>query len=210
MINFNDITSCQINGSGVFDKLMYVSKLHIIEEQEAGRITGSEYANVYLTLMQNIISQSIEYVTKKELIEAQILGAQKDTDLKSAQILGIEKDNLVKDEQIQMSIYERTFIQPKQLEKITQEIEVSNAQESEIIRNTARQDEELIDKLLTTSKQRLSIDKEIEVQTEQKKDLYASRVLKDKQSAILGLDNVVKNLNLAPEAIYKPKYEETV
>lgn len=36
---------------------------------------------------------------------------------------------------------------------------------------------------------------------------YTDRVLKDKQAALLGLDEVVKVANVTPEAVYTPKYE---
>jgi hypothetical protein len=43
---------------------------------------------------------------------------------------------------------------------------------------------------------------------EQEKLAYTERVLKDKQTAQLGLDEVVRIANVTPEAVYTPKYEE--
>lgn len=50
--------------------------------------------------------------------------------------------------------------------------------------------------------------KGIELKNAQIAEVYTSRVLKDKEAANLGLDEVVKNANLAPEVVYTPKYEE--
>jgi dihydroneopterin aldolase len=38
--------------------------------------------------------------------------------------------------------------------------------------------------------------------------LFTQRVKVDKETALLGLDEVLKTVNLAPEAVYTPKYEQ--
>jgi hypothetical protein len=66
------------------------------------------------------------------------------------------------------------------------------------------------DELLTSSKQRDDIIKGIEVKEMQRKNLYVEMVGKDKETAKMGLDNVVKNAEAAratnPAIIYTPKY----
>lgn len=42
---------------------------------------------------------------------------------------------------------------------------------------------------------------------EQQRLTYTQRVKEDKQTALLGLDDVVRGTNLVPEEIYQPKYE---
>lgn len=49
---------------------------------------------------------------------------------------------------------------------------------------------------------------QIKLTEAQIKESYTDRVLKDKQAAMLGLDNVMKTGNTSPEAVYTPKYEE--
>ena len=64
-------------------------------------------------------------------------------------------------------------------------------------------------KQLEIAEQELAIKLEqLEIEKEKLKNLYVERVLKDKQVAELGLDEVVKNANTSPEPVYTPKYEE--
>lgn len=61
MINITDITTGTIDGTGSFDKLMQVAKLHLMEEYKAERITGDKYAEVYMSVMNNVMAQSIQF-----------------------------------------------------------------------------------------------------------------------------------------------------
>jgi hypothetical protein len=52
------------------------------------------------------------------------------------------------------------------------------------------------------------LDKDTAIKEEQVKIAYVDRVIKDKQAALLGLDNVMKTVNSNPTNVYEPKYEE--
>ena len=56
------LTTQSIDGVGVFDVLMKTTKLHLKEEYEAGRITGQEYATVYIEAMNNVMQQSVQFL----------------------------------------------------------------------------------------------------------------------------------------------------
>lgn len=43
---------------------------------------------------------------------------------------------------------------------------------------------------------------------QQEKTAYVDRVARDKETATLGLDEVMKDINIAKEAVYTPKYED--
>ena len=47
---------------------------------------------------------------------------------------------------------------------------------------------------------------DIAIKEEQRKGMLTERVAKDKQAAMLGMDNVMKNANMTPENVYTPKY----
>ncbi len=49
-------------GTGVFDVLIESTKLHLIEEYDESRITGKEYAALYLGALQAVLQQSITYI----------------------------------------------------------------------------------------------------------------------------------------------------
>ena len=134
-------------GTGVFDKLMNTVNKNIELQYLQGRIKGQEYATVYLGSLQAVLAQSIDYIKSEKMIEAQIaeiqdgtlrantqlndelLTSAKQRELVDAQIVGADYDNQVKSEQVSMSIYERTYIQPKQLEKLESDILLSKEQE---------------------------------------------------------------------------------
>ena len=125
-ITNGDIVNKEWVGTGVFDVLMDAVNKNINIQYQNNRITGNDYANVYLGSLQAVLAQSVQYALQEKVAEAQI-------------------DNLI----AQTALTE-----------------------------------------------------------EQEKDVYTSRVIKDKQAANLGLDLVVKAANSSPEAIYTPKYEE--
>lgn len=103
MINIDEITTGSIDGTGVFDVLMRSFREHVKLEYEENRITGSEYANVYLQGMNTIIAQSVEYSLKAKATEADIAVkyAQQIIADKQAAMLGMDgvmkKQNLVTD-----------------------------------------------------------------------------------------------------------------
>jgi hypothetical protein len=50
-----------IDGSGNFDKLMKVVTLHVEAQFTAGRITGTDYATVYLGALQSTLAQAVNF-----------------------------------------------------------------------------------------------------------------------------------------------------
>lgn len=89
-VTINDITTGAVNGTGTFDKLMQVVKLHLQEEYEAERIRDEDYASVYLGSMQSVIGQALQFELGKaqtELIEQQILVAQQQVLATQQQVL---------------------------------------------------------------------------------------------------------------------------
>lgn len=134
-IQLTDITTGTVDGTGVFDKLMNAVKEHIKEEYENGRIKGPDYAQVYLGALQGVLGQSVEFVLREKLTEVQVdltiaqkdellLNGVKDRELKDSQIVGSGYDNQVKAEQVLMSTFERTELQPKQLEKLEEDVKL--------------------------------------------------------------------------------------
>ena len=57
-----------------------------------------------------------------QMLPLQKIKLESDITVTDAQVVGISKDNLVKDEQVLMSVFERTVVQPKELEKLQEEI----------------------------------------------------------------------------------------
>ena len=57
-----------------------------------------------------------------QMLPLQKIKLESDITVTDAQVVGISKDNLVKDEQVLMSVFERTVVQPKELKKLQEEI----------------------------------------------------------------------------------------
>ena len=51
-----------VTGTGVFDDMMETVNQHMAAQFNLGRITGSDYATVYLTAMQATVQQAVAYV----------------------------------------------------------------------------------------------------------------------------------------------------
>lgn len=66
------ITNQEWQGTGVFDKLMSAVNKNIEVQYQKGRITGSDYAQVYTQSLQATLQQAVEFLLRKDLTEAQI------------------------------------------------------------------------------------------------------------------------------------------
>lgn len=71
-IQFTEVTTGDTSGTGVFDQLMRSIKAHITQEYEAGRITGKDYATVYLGGMQSAIKEAVTFVLSEKAQEAEV------------------------------------------------------------------------------------------------------------------------------------------
>ena len=90
-------------GTGVFDALMTAVNKNIEIQYQKGRITGQDYAQVYLGALQSTLQQSVEFLLRKELTEAQTDEARERVELTYTEKVKIDKevaalglDNVVK------------------------------------------------------------------------------------------------------------------
>lgn len=79
-------------GTGVFDVIMKAANENIKIQNQTSRITGAEYAEVYLGTMQSAISEAMKFILNKE----QII---KDLELKQTQINTTEEERRLKSAQ---------------------------------------------------------------------------------------------------------------
>ena len=75
------------NGTGNFDELMQVVTLHLEAQFAAGRITGTDYATVYLGALQSTLAQAVTFALSMEKANA-------DTALTVAQELKVDAEKL--------------------------------------------------------------------------------------------------------------------
>lgn len=61
-----------VTGDGVFDDLMETVNAHLDAQYKLGRITGTDYATVYLGAIQSALTQAVAYVLGQERTNAEV------------------------------------------------------------------------------------------------------------------------------------------
>ena len=111
-LNVTELTTAEIAGTGVFDVLMKSVKNHVQEEHTKSRITGKEYATVYLEALQSTMAQSIEY-----LLRAKTLGFELDNLGKQGVLLDHQAEIAIKDAQLKFAQIAQTQAQTELTEQ---------------------------------------------------------------------------------------------
>jgi len=145
LIASSDLTNKTNNtdGTGVFDVLMETVELHIQEQMGDGRLTGAEFATVYLGAMQSVMQQSVSFLLQKqesdkkaELLDAQINEVNERIDLVIAQTAqAYESIKASQDKTIRENLLNNS-----NLEKIAEEVDLLASKDLEEIANTVRLD----------------------------------------------------------------------
>lgn len=73
-LEFTDVinNTPAVNSSGHFYELMTSINAYIKKEYESGRLSGAQYAEVYLGMMQSALQQSIQYALQSSLVSEQL------------------------------------------------------------------------------------------------------------------------------------------
>ena len=66
------VTNNVVTGTGVFDDLMEAVTTHLEAQYQLGRITGGDFATVYLGAMQSALQQSVSYAIGSEKTNAEV------------------------------------------------------------------------------------------------------------------------------------------
>jgi len=111
-VKLTDLTNELVSapGDGVFDTLMQTAELRLQDQYDQDRITGSDFAQVYLGVMQEVLKSSIAFLLNKDktAMEAAILEATVEkqwgysvtTDVDGDLVLGASTGTGLIDEQI--------------------------------------------------------------------------------------------------------------
>lgn len=133
-IDIEDLTTKQLAGTGVLDKLLAVMRLHLDDQFQKERIRGPEYAATYLGAYQTTLQAAIAFLFDKEKQGYDLQLIQSQIELSGAQV------NLTKaqEEQIRAEMtkipYEIQQLQAaislaeKQLEQADRQLELLEAQ----------------------------------------------------------------------------------
>lgn len=144
-------------GTAIFDVLMKAVNENINIQYELTRITGSDYATVYLGAIETCIKEATNLLLQKaiadkeiEVKQAQILNIQEETKLTAAQAtaypLQSAKDLEVKSKEIE--------VKTQQILTMQNDDNIKSAQSTKDLGVKQAQIDKLIDDLLTAAKQR--------------------------------------------------------
>src|SRR5690606_3241388 len=61
-----DITTKEVNGTGIFDVMMAGMRAHLELEYDKNRITGAEYAKAYVALTQAALANAVQFALGKD------------------------------------------------------------------------------------------------------------------------------------------------
>ena len=126
VLDVQELTTKQLNGTGVFDVLMSTSSIHIKEEYDKGRIRGQEYAQVYLGAMQAVLATSVEYLNRSKLLGIEIANQEK-------QGLLIEAQTALTEAQANQVIQETTLKLPAEIANINASTALSDANKDRVV-----------------------------------------------------------------------------
>lgn len=158
-------------GTGVLDVLMNAVRANVYEEYEQGRITGQEYAEVYLGATQSSMQMGLEFLFKKDLIpleaenlrltglrlekegekidaeilltNAQIARMQQEVALITAQVSKMGKEEDLIDQQI-LDMIQKVALTTAQVSKMTKEESLIDGQIAQLLKDGALSDAQVI------------------------------------------------------------------
>lgn len=81
------LTTKAIGGTGTFDVIMDSILAHLKEEYDKGRITGSQYATVYVESVQAGLSNAVQFLLQRDAAYFASLKAQSEAMLAAAEIV---------------------------------------------------------------------------------------------------------------------------
>ena len=96
-------------GTGVFDIIMKAANENIKIQNQTSRITGAEYAEVYLGTMQTAISESMKYILQKDNMIKEDELKQANIDLLNRQKEGFDDNKYQKLFEAQMNAWALMF-----------------------------------------------------------------------------------------------------
>lgn len=143
-----ELSTGEIEGTGVFDQIMQANEAHLKAEYQAGRITGSDYTTVYLGSLQAAMQAAVTFILGRQT-------ADKQADLLAEQILESQKNQSRTDAEIIL---------------INAQVVTQNSQQAKIAADIAA----IAEKANLDLKQQLKMQAEIDLLTQRTKSEIAN------------------------------------
>ena len=119
-VNFNDITNATTieDGTGYFDKLMNTINIQIDNQYQKGRLKGTDYANVYLGLVQSAMVEAFKFELQKDAVEEGIALTKEQTSNEIDKRLNTAKQREVMDAQKDLYIRQKNAFDDNKYQKL--------------------------------------------------------------------------------------------
>jgi hypothetical protein len=142
-ITNEDLTTKVVNGTGIFDELMTAANAHLDSQFKNERITGTQYAEVYLGQLQAVLANAVQFLIERDktylnnlLINAQIDLANKQAELANKQAELTEKQIEQADKQLEL-LEKQIEFQQAQSDLARQKIKTEIAQIADTVGGVA-------------------------------------------------------------------------
>ena len=119
-ITNEDLTTKVVDGTGIFDELMTAANAHLSAQWDNERITGTQYAEVYLGQLTAVLQQAVTFLIERDktylnnlLVQAQIDLANKQIELADKELEKADKEIELLDKQIQLQELNKELIAQK-------------------------------------------------------------------------------------------------
>lgn len=70
VIDIEKVTTGTVDGTGSFDKMAVSMTAHLEKEYDAGRITGADYANAYISGLNAAMAQAVAFELQRTIAQA--------------------------------------------------------------------------------------------------------------------------------------------
>jgi hypothetical protein len=142
LTSINELTEGTVTGNGAFDKLMAAGRAHLDREYKEQRLTGPEYAQVYLGMLESSMNTALTFMVQgakldleRALLEQQVLLAQIEV-----QKMGLEKEKLAAELELlelqKPKLQAEVEVMQAQVLKVQQEVQNLAAEELSIAGRT--------------------------------------------------------------------------
>jgi hypothetical protein len=93
----DSLTEGSLDGNGIFDLLMASAKAHLDAEYKKNRLSGDDYAKIYIGITQTVMQQAVQYALSEPTSTAQValISAQREQTLTQTEILSVQRANAV-------------------------------------------------------------------------------------------------------------------
>lgn len=213
-------TAVQLNsdveGNGIFDVMMNSLRANVYEEYEEGRITGTEYATVYLQAMNAAGDRALQFLLSKdkayleahnlnlqgELLEAQVGLAEAQTEIaiQELAIKTIEAENEAAKIELEMEILrQNSLLIPEQVIKVQEEIDLLQTQDL-IAKQTHKSETAKANKATEMVAAELANMEEAVTKTQEEIDLLEQQELKVTEETSIAAQQLINQTAISVDA----------